>query len=75
MFKDKVFQTIVFNRHMQEASRCYKNFGLAWGFKYSKNTIVSNKLWYSKQSFLPGSQATPYKNTMVFFNTMVVSKI
>jgi hypothetical protein len=31
---------MVFNRHILEASYCYKKFGLEWSFKYSKNTII-----------------------------------
>jgi hypothetical protein len=61
MFEDKVFQTMAFSRHMQEASHCYENFGLEWSFKYFKNTMVSSKLWYSKQSFLHASQTPPWK--------------
>jgi hypothetical protein len=33
-----------------------KNFGLELSFKYSKNTMVTIKPWYSKQSFLQASQ-------------------
>jgi hypothetical protein len=58
MFEDKVFQIMVFSRHVQEASHCYENFGLEWSFKYSKNTMVSSKPWYSKQSFLYAYQTT-----------------
>jgi hypothetical protein len=61
MLGDKVFQTMVFSRHMQEASHCYENFGLEWSFKYSKNTMVSSKLWYSKQSFLHANQTPHWK--------------
>jgi hypothetical protein len=43
MFKDKVFQTIVFSRYVQKASHCYNFFGLEWSFKYFKNTMVSSK--------------------------------
>jgi hypothetical protein len=67
MFGDKVFQTMVFSRHMQEASHCYENFGLEWSFKYSKNTMVSSKLWYSKQSFYTLTKHLTGKNTMVLF--------
>jgi hypothetical protein len=52
MFGDKVFQTMVISRYVQEASHCNENFVLEWSFKYFKNTMVSSKLWYSKQSFL-----------------------
>jgi hypothetical protein len=58
MFGDKAFQIIVFSKHVQEASHYYKNFGLEWSFKYSKYTMVSMKLWYSKQSFLHACQTT-----------------
>jgi hypothetical protein len=51
MFGDKVFQTMIFSRHVQEASHCYENFGLEWSFKYSKNTMVSSKPWHSKEIF------------------------
>jgi hypothetical protein len=56
MFRDKVLQTMLFSRHIQEASHCYKNFELEWSFKYSKNIIISSKQWYSKQSFLHVNQ-------------------
>jgi hypothetical protein len=56
MFKDKVFQTIVFSRYVQKASHCYNFFGLEWSFKYFKNTMVSSKPWYSKYSFLHACQ-------------------
>jgi hypothetical protein len=61
MFGDKVFQTMIFSRHMQEASHCYENFGLEWSFKYSKNIMVSSKPWYSKHGFLHASQITLWK--------------
>jgi hypothetical protein len=44
MFENKVLQTMILSRHMQEASHCYENFGLEWSFKYSKNTMESSKL-------------------------------
>lgn len=34
-------------KHMRNASY-RQNFGLECGFKYSKNTIISTKPWYSK---------------------------
>jgi hypothetical protein len=52
MFEDKVFQTMVFSRHMQEASHDYENFGLKWSFKYSKipwylaNHGIQNRVFY-----------------------------
>jgi hypothetical protein len=73
MFGDKVFQTVVFSRHRQEASHCYENFGLEWSFKYSKkitwylaNHGIQNKVFYMPYKILSG------KNTMVFCNTMVL---
>jgi hypothetical protein len=57
---------------MQEASHCYKNFRLKWNFKYSKNTMLSSRQWYLKQSSLHASQIPPWKNIMVFFNTMIL---
>jgi hypothetical protein len=42
MFKNKVFQTMVFSRHVQ-TSHCYENYELKWSFKYSKNIMVSSK--------------------------------
>jgi hypothetical protein len=41
MFENKVLQNMLFSRHVQEISHCYKNFGLEWSFKYTKNTIIS----------------------------------
>jgi hypothetical protein len=75
MFEDKVFQTMVFSRHMQEASHDYENFGLKWSFKYSKipwylaNHGIQNRVFYMPAKHLSG------KNIMVFFNTMVVLKL
>jgi hypothetical protein len=43
MFGDKVFQIIIFSRHVQEVIYFYENFGLNWSFKYSKYIIVSSK--------------------------------
>jgi hypothetical protein len=60
MFREKVFQTMVFSRYVKKVSHCYKNFELKWSFKYSKNTI-----WYLtnhciKNNFLYVSQTPPY---------------
>jgi hypothetical protein len=67
MFGDKIFQTMVFSRYVQETSHCYENFGLEWSFKYSKNIMVSSKLWYLKQSFLHASQIFHWKNNHSIF--------
>jgi hypothetical protein len=72
MFGDKIFQTIVFSRHIKEISHCYEKFKLDWSFKYSKNIMVSNKLWYLKQSFLHVIQTPLERNIMIFFNTIVL---
>jgi hypothetical protein len=36
--------------------------------------MVSNKQWYLKQSFLYANQTFPRKNTIVFFNIMILSQ-
>jgi hypothetical protein len=64
MFRDKIFQIIVFSRYVEEASHCYKNFELVWSFKYSKNIMISNKLWYSKQSFFTCLSNTSLKKIL-----------
>jgi hypothetical protein len=66
---------MIFSRHVQKANYCYENFGLEWSFKYSKNTMVSSKPWYLKQSFLHAYQTPLWKNTMVLKNTIIVSKL
>jgi hypothetical protein len=43
MFRDKIFLTMIFSRHVQETSHCYENFRLEWSFKYFKNIMVSSK--------------------------------
>jgi hypothetical protein len=59
---------MVFNRHILEASYCYKKFGLEWSFKYSKNTMIF------KIEFLHAYQTPLSKNTMVLFNILVLSQ-
>jgi hypothetical protein len=65
---------MLFSRHIEEASHYYENFRLEWYFKYSKNIMVSSKQWYLKQSFLYANQTLPRKNTIVFFNIMILSQ-
>jgi hypothetical protein len=72
MFGDKIFQTIVFSRHIKKINHCYENFKLDWSFKYSKITMVSSKSWYLKQSFLHVIQTPLERNIMIFFNTIVL---
>jgi hypothetical protein len=43
---------------------------LEWSFKYSKNIMVSSKLWYSKRLAKHLSE----KNIMVFFHTSILWK-
>jgi hypothetical protein len=68
MFRDKIFQTIVFSRHIKEISHCYENFKLDWSFKYSKNTMVSSKSWYLKQSFLHVIQTPKYHDILQYYD-------
>jgi hypothetical protein len=49
MFVDKVFQTMIFSRHMQEASHFYENFEL-------ESNFTPKILWYLKYIFLLASQ-------------------
>jgi hypothetical protein len=57
IFWDKVFQTMVFSRHMQEASCCYEICGLKWSFKYSKNIMVfKTEFFYMLVKHLPGKK-------------------
>jgi hypothetical protein len=66
MFGDKVFQTIVFSRHMQETVIDIKTLG--WSGVLNTLKIP----WYSKQSFYMLAKHLSRKNIIVFFNIMVL---
>jgi hypothetical protein len=58
----------------KKASHSYNFFRLEWSFNYSKNNIVSSKLWYWKERVLHASQTSLENNIMVFFNIMILSQ-